>query len=329
MHALSTILRLAPCARGALTALGLLAVAALASAQDAPTCPPPPQAPTPAQVEAGKKAARDRGFLWRIQKDGRTSYLYGTVHVGQSDWVFPGPRVSQALRASNVVALELDMLDPAVVQAMQTGLASAPRRELPAAVMARLKAQVKAACLSDDMLNAMSPEMLVATLVLLSARREGLEAAWGIDIVYAGLARGMKRPVVSLETPAQQLAVLQGRTAAETQEMVEDSLNELEGTTLRAMIRRLAWDWAEGRLDDLALYEQWCECLTTPAQREMSARMLDERNPLMADKIDALHAGGQSVFTAVGSLHMIGPQGLPTLMAKRGYRVERVAFTTP
>ena len=57
--------------------------------------------------------------------------------------------------------------------------------------------------------------------------------------------------------------------------------------------------------------------------------MLDERNPLMADKIDALHAGGQSVFTAVGSLHMIGPQGLPTLMAKRGYRVERVAFTTP
>ncbi len=40
-------------------------------------------------------------------------------------------------------------------------------------------------------------------------------------------------------------------------------------------------------------------------------RLLDERNPALAERIDALHAGRQAVFAAVGSLHMVGPNGLP------------------
>jgi hypothetical protein len=30
------------------------------------------------------------------------------------------------------------------------------------------------------------------------------------------------------------------------------------------------------------------------------------------------------VFAAVGALHMVGPLGLPKLMAERGYSVQRV-----
>jgi uncharacterized protein YbaP (TraB family) len=289
-------------------------------------CPPQPQAPSASQVQTYLKAARDRGFLWRIEKDGRRSFLYGTVHVGRPEWSFPGPRLTEALRASSVMALELDMLDPNIMQGMQTGLSAAPRRELPEAMVQRIKAQMKLVCLPEPVFGTMSPEMLVTTLVLLSARKDGLDAAWGIDVVYAGLARGMKRPVVSLETPELQLGLLQGSTTEETQSLVEDSLQELEGTRLRAMIRRLAQYWADSRFEDLSLYEQWCECLDTPAQKEMFRRMLDERNPAMADKIAALHDEGRSVFAAVGSLHMIGPMGLPALLARRGYKVERIQF---
>jgi len=32
------------------------------------------------------------------------------------------------------------------------------------------------------------------------------------------------------------------------------------------------------------------------------------------------------VFAAVGSLHMVGKLGLPSLLAERGYRIERVDF---
>jgi len=55
-------------------------------------------------------------------------------------------------------------------------------------------------------------------------------------------------------------------------------------------------------------------------------RMLDERNPGLANGIDAIHASGKTVFAAVGSLHMIGKLGLPALLSERGYKVERVDF---
>ena len=55
-------------------------------------------------------------------------------------------------------------------------------------------------------------------------------------------------------------------------------------------------------------------------------RLLDDRNPGLAASIDALHAGGKQVFAAVGSLHMIGPNGLPALLRKRGYKIEQGDF---
>jgi uncharacterized protein YbaP (TraB family) len=71
-------------------------------------------------------------------------------------------------------------------------------------------------------------------------------------------------------------------------------------------------------------FNEWCECLDTEIEREMMKRLLDDRNPNLAEHIDAIHKSGKTVFAAVGSLHMFGSIGLPALMQKRGYRVERV-----
>ena len=43
-------------------------------------------------LDEAQRHARDRGFLWKLEKDGRTSWLYGTVHVARLEWAFPGPR---------------------------------------------------------------------------------------------------------------------------------------------------------------------------------------------------------------------------------------------
>jgi MFS family permease len=89
-------------------------------------------------------------------------------------------------------------------------------------------------------------------------------------------------------------------------------------------LTRIAQVWADGDLDALSRYESWCDCVKTPTDRAALARLLDDRNPGLADSIAALHAGGQRVFAAVGSLHMIGPLGLPALMAQRGFQVEAI-----
>jgi uncharacterized protein YbaP (TraB family) len=291
-----------------------------------PACPPAAQVPTPEQLQAAQRTARDRGFLWRLRKDGRVSYLYGTVHVAKAEWMVPGPTVMAALRASDTVALELDVLDPGIQERLRVGMAAQPDRALAAELADRLMAQVKAACLPTAWVAATAPEMVATTLVVMAARWQGLDPAYAIDVVLAGLGRSLARPVTSLETPELQLAILRGRSRAETAGIVEQSLDELESGRATPMLARIAQAWSDGRWDELERYPQWCDCLDTEAERAMHRRLLDERNPGLAGRIDTLHRSGKSVFAAVGSLHMTGPAGLPALLAQRGYQVERVPY---
>jgi uncharacterized protein YbaP (TraB family) len=294
------------------------------AAADSRVCPPTAQAPTAEETQAALQNARDRGFLWRLRKDGRTSYLYGTLHVGKADWIYPGPTVIDAIRSSNVVALELDMLDPLVVAKLQAGMLSGARRALPDELSRRMQAQVGIACLPDQLASTMSPEMLAATLIVMSGRYQGLDPSYAIDSVLSGLGHALDKSVLSLETPESQLALMQGRTPAETREIVESALDELESGKAPNLMTRFARVWADGQLAEMEHYDQWCDCMKTESDRASSKRMVDDRNPVLAAGIDAVHREGKQVFAAVGSLHMIGKLGLPTLMAQKGYAVERV-----
>ena len=68
------------------------------------------------QIQAAQRDARDRGFLWRVTKQGRSSYLFGTLHLGKMPWIFHGPRLREALAQTDTLALELDLTDPAMLQ---------------------------------------------------------------------------------------------------------------------------------------------------------------------------------------------------------------------
>ena len=240
--------------------------------------------------------------------------------------MFPGPEVLRAARASDVIALELDVLDPDIVERLQAGMARRPDRALPEALRMRLRAQLKAACLPEQLLDQAAPEMVATTLTMMAGRAEGLDPAYAVDAVYASMARELGKPVLSLETPELQLKLLLGGTEAESQAAIESGLGELESGKASPMLIRMAQVWADGRLGEMERYEKWCECLETESDRVMMRRMLDERNPGLATSIDAIHASGKSVFAGVGSLHMIGRLGLPALLAERGYKVERVDF---
>ena len=287
-------------------------------------CPPAAVEPTPARMQAGIKTARDHGFLWRVRKDGRDSWLYGTLHVARFEWMFPGPTVLTALKASDTIALELDLLDHDIQRRMASGIAASTGAPLPEPLKQRVLRQAEAECLPAQVLAPLSPELQVATLESLVGRRDGLYPDYGLDVMLANWGHTAARTVVSLETPELQLATLTMPTHAESIEFVETALAEMEAGRARPALQRIAQVWADGDLDTLSRYESWCECVKTSADRAALARLLDARNPALADGIAALHADGRRVFAAIGSLHMIGSLGLPALLAQRGFEVQRI-----
>jgi uncharacterized protein YbaP (TraB family) len=309
-----------------MAAIAFGAGAALAETRGGASCPPPPPAPSAEQVQAAQAAARDRGLLWRLSKDGRVSYLFGTIHVGKVQWSFPGPTLSHALARSDVLALELDLSDPALAQRLQAAIASGPMPALPAALRRRLDAQIAAACIPAGALQGLHPVLQVVGLTLLAARQDALEAAYAQELMLAAEAHAAGRRIVSLESVEQQLQALLPAQAALTQALLDQALDQLERDRVSPTLRRLAEAWADGDLATLEQYASWCECADSEDQRALLRHLNDERNAHLAEGIDTLHAQGHRVFAAVGALHMTGPQALPKLLAQRGYTVQRMPF---
>jgi hypothetical protein len=293
-------------------------------------CPKTPALDAPA-LQAMQAAARDRGILWRVEKGGRTSWLYGTIHAARKEWLVPGPTVAGAIEASDVVAVELDLSDPSLPAAFAgAGGAAISERLLDAPRRQRIDRLARKACVPAGALQPLRPLMQVVTLVIFDARWTGIHPEFAIDAVLIGFARTAGKRVVGLETAEQQLAALTPASDAEELELVDSTLADMEQGKGRAALRQLTDVWASGNESALQRFPEWCECMRTPAERTFYRRINDERNAGLADKLAALHDGGARVFAGVGLLHMSGPQALPTLMRARGFNVQRVPFrTTP
>ncbi len=305
--------------------LGLASLAPTALAQTGGSdCPPQPQALSPQHFTAAQQQARDRGFLWQVSKGGHSSYLYGTLHVGRDNWLAAGPALAQALRASTTLALELDPLDPELGVRMGQALALAPVRPMAAETRERLLQQMRLQCMPEESVAQVPAELLLAGLALNLARRAGLDAQFGSEVFLSLTARASGMPVVSLETVELQLQALLAADATEAAQMLADGLKELESGHAREGLMELVSMWESGDVQRLDTYEQWCACVVTPMQKLQMQRLLEGRNPAMADRMDAMHRSGLRVFAAVGSLHMSGPRGLPALLVQMGYEIKRL-----
>ena len=307
-----------------LAVLGLASLWAVsAHAQTrAETCPPTASYSSALFAKAAEKAV-DQGFLWRIQRDGRSSFLYGTMHVGKGEWMSPGPELRRVLSAVDTLALEVDMSSPEAQKALQA-VSRRPLREIPKVLRERLERLWAAECLSLAQLDDAPVELQAMTLMALMGRREGLDPTYSSEAMLASAARLRSLPLVSLESVGLQLNLLLAANDAEAIEAVAYALQQLEKPQTRAVQERLTKAWEESDLAALESYQAWCDCVHTERERADLKKLLDDRNPGLADGIERLHADGQRVLAAVGALHMTGPQALPKLLAERGFSVERL-----
>jgi uncharacterized protein YbaP (TraB family) len=303
--------------------LALAAGAGTLGAQ--PACPPAVQTPTRSQLQDAMQKARDRGALWRFDRDGRHGYLYGSLHVGTLESSMPGPVVGRALQDADTIVMEANPLDRSFVADVTAPAKPHEAPVLPEPLWDRLRAQAARACVPWEGLSTLPPMMIVTTLVVLDARWEGLHASYGTEIVLAHLARATGKGIATLETAAVQRGAITGSfPPADQAASIERLVQGVEQGTLRKEVAATARLWDGGDLEALA---------RRMGQHDGAGQVLDRmvfvRNPALAARIDELHRGGQRLFVATGILHMVGDTGLPRLLAERGFRVERVPFTTP
>ena len=123
----------------------------------------------------------------------------------------------------------------------------------------------------------------------------------------------MKRQ--AFETLAYQLDRFDQLSPKLQEDMLTSTMTELD--TYVGKLRDLARAWAAG---DVATLEK--ELLSAfDTSPEIYDRLLVERNRNWLPHVDTCLKENAGCFIVVGAAHLVGPDGLPTLLAKSGYRV--------
>lgn len=316
-----------------LSAFSLLAppLAASDSVQSAPQSVDQP-ARNPDAVLATMKAAPPRGLLYKVSKGTRRAYLFGTIHVGKADFFPLDWTTTQALAESSELAVELDAMQAERMSAALQRYAILPPPEtlatvLPPELFRRLNIQLDALNVPRDSVLSLKPWMVTMTLALQAYRQYGYSVEYASDLYLTALAKGLEKPIVELEGIDEQLQIFDRLSHQDQLVFMDESINYLENGHMPADVQSIIGSWLGN--DAGALQKSVLKSYRDHprSSRWIKPKLFSERNVRMAHKIDRMLVQGHTPFVAVGALHLVGADGLPALLRKRGYQVESVYLT--
>lgn len=263
-------------------------------------------APKPPSCPALPVVTQGPPFLWKVHKDaGPTLWLYGTVH----DVALAGvpPAALAALDGATVFASELGDVeaDPETVRDLtryKSGLGI--DQTLPEDDWYALR-DALIGTIKEDSLRRVRP--WYAMILLNNKVSPNKPVAMDTDL--AKRARSKKLPVEALETWAEQM------TALDKVVTVQDLSEVIHARdAMHCEVDRLAVAYRTGDLDLMT------QLLIVPRTSEP---LLWARNRAWQPKL-VTYLSAQGAFVAVGLGHMLGDNGLPAMLARAGYTVERV-----
>ena len=258
--------------------------------------------------------------LWEVTgPDGERGWLFGTIHALPAPVAWRSEKIEAALAGSDRLVLEIDNADdPAALAEVFTRLSRTPgqpsvEQRVPAASRAQLEHLLDRHGLAGRRFD--DVETWAVAITLSQAAAKDMDSRHGIDRDIMKAAGD--KPVVELEGAETQLRIFDGLPEKEQADLLAGIVRDAGDDTMQI---RLGTAWKRG---DMAAIEAETEggLLADP---ELRAALLVDRNRRWADTIAAMLKNRARPLVAVGAAHMAGPDGLPALLAARGFTVTRI-----
>ena len=268
--------------------------------------------------------AAERSVVWSVRGEHNTVYLFGSIHV-----LRPGdaglPRAAEAAYDdAEQLVMEIDMDDPAVADPMAMAVQMQRYAQLPAgqslesvlgADYATVAAHVEEAGLDIATFDGFAPWFVGMLILQLEVAKRGFDPAHGIEQQVTDRAVADRKPILGLETPADQFAVLGGLSLPEQKRFLLMTLEETESADAR--LDELLTAWRTGDTATLArvLSEEFDEF------PELYRPLTEDRNRAWVEQLAGLLDDRDDYLVVVGALHLVGRNSVVDLLRKRGYRV--------
>jgi uncharacterized protein len=273
---------------------------------------------------AAPARADGQSVFWEVAGRHNTVYLLGSVHVlHATDRALPAVSDAAYLDAEQIVE-ELDLfaaagelLSPQVMALQMLPAGQTLPVVLGPALHARLQAAARELNFDPDFFVSMQPWFVATLITQLRLTKAGYSAQDGVDFQIAARAQRDGKPIVGLETVAQQLGFLSSMSMDEQRDFLAATLDESSGAE---ELQETTAAWRRGDLKTL-------EALLRKGDAEMPAlfqRIVVDRNLAWMPRLEQMLADPKDDYLVVtGALHMVGEQGLVELLRKKGYQVTR------
>jgi uncharacterized protein YbaP (TraB family) len=249
--------------------------------------------------------------------------------VGAPSFYPLAPEVRRALASASRVVVELDTrANDAFVRALDRHGSYPPgdnvRRHLTPETIGQLTDALHQHGVSLASVARLKPWLLANLLLSMALESDGYRRSEGVEQVLLAEAQSRGAPIAELESADYQLGLFDTMNDIESERYLRATLSGLRDGSAVRRAQAVIGAWASG--DPHAL-----DALLADATRggdavaDFTRRvLLGRRNPEMAGHIEAMMRQGSVIFVGVGLLHLLGANGLPQLLAQRGYLVEQV-----
>lgn len=276
---------------------------------------------------AGAQPAR-HSLLWKVSDADNSVYLLGSFHLlRQEDYPLP-KEIDAAFDDAESLLFEVDpreMTAPETAATIQKYAAYEQGQSLstvlPKATLDKLGNLLSLTGGSVQTLERSEPWMVSLSLVLGITNAMGFRADLGLDRHLMERAAQAGKPTAGLETIEAQMAAMDAVPHAEQASGLDEFLDDPK-QAIKQMQDMHGW-WRSGdvvRLDS----EMRAEMAKKTPQ---TYKLLDvQRNDAWLPKIEARlkESKGDDTLVVVGTLHLLGDDGLVDKLRAKGYAVERM-----
>jgi len=262
--------------------------------------------------------------VWRLEANGATVYLFGTIHLLKAGTPWLDPELERIFDASDALVVEaaVDTVDPAKLQERIRALGYYPpddglANHLDASTHGRIMTEAEKLGLPTQVLERMRPWLVGLTLTSTLASRKGFLPQFGAEAELLARARRKKKTVLPLETVEEQFEVFAGLSDAAQAALLVRGLDEI--AEIEDLFEQMKTAWLGGDLAALdRLLKEGLE-----DNPELAEALLYARNRRWVPKIEALLEKPGTYFVAVGAAHLVGKDSVIDLLQQDGYRVAR------
>jgi uncharacterized protein len=267
-----------------------------------------------------------KNFLWKIRSEANTVYLLGSVHVMKKH-VYPlNKKIEESFDLSDIVVVEADIGDMGQIDIQKVvSTAFYPENDtLENHISKDTYELVKKECADAGMplliVNKQKPWFLALTITSLKLMQMGYDPSDGIDAYFLRKASG-KKGVQELESVDFQMKLLSGFSDKEQEALLVFTLRDLKllDKELDKLIR--AWENGDTKTMESITIENAAK---DKDMHSIYEKIIFDRNRNMVSKIEDFLKTKKTYFVIVGAGHLIGNQGIITLLRQKGYPVEQL-----